>query len=66
MVSIGMRDFLTLLLVLADHRKAKFEMMFGRCPDCWRPISAENPSTMIGELLAHELQYHPEHANTVD
>jgi hypothetical protein len=61
MVSIGLGDFLVLLLTLADQG-AEGTVTYGRCPDCKRPISTLGLTAMIGELLVHELQYHPEHA----
>lgn len=61
MVSVGLGDFLVLLLVLADEG-IEGTVAYGRCPDCKRAVNAAGLSTMIGELLAHELLYHPDHA----
>jgi hypothetical protein len=60
MVSRGLSAFISLLVVLADVG-VDGGCMYGRCPDCWRPIHSENPAELIGDLLLHEIVYHPEH-----
>jgi hypothetical protein len=62
MVSRGLSDFVMLLVVLADVG-VDGGCVYGRCPDCWRPIQSENPSELIADLLIHEALYHPEHAD---
>lgn len=61
MVSPGLSDFLELLLVLADLG-IEGQVMYGRCPDCWRPINSETVGDLVADLLIHEVRYHPEHA----
>jgi hypothetical protein len=65
MVSRGLGDFLDLVVVLADLG-IDGGMMYGRCPDCWRPITSTSPTELIGDLLIHEIRFHPEHADHTD